>query len=835
VKDSRRPNGSSATHAPRASHPVRAGRAPRWQRALRSACWSVSLLGALPASTFGQQPAPQPGQPAQPGQPTANAGGSDLLGSAQLAGRPIESVRVTGNKQVPTSVILANARTREGTPYDPQTAQEDIQRIYGLRRFSNVTGRIEPTPAGVIVTFNVVEQRRIAEVRFRGNASVDDADLRGAIDLKAGESVDPFRIGLARRAIESVYRTKNFPYASVDIDQAAIDDNGVVTFLITEGPSVKVRNITFPGAKSFSDGKLKDQIQSRTYIPIFRNGQLNLEQVEDDVASVRRFYEQNGFFDIKVGRRVVVSPDQKEVQIDFVIEEGPRYVVDSVEFSGNTSIAADQLKKDLKLVEGISFDGDLLRRDVRQLVKSYSPLGFIYVEQGSGDAEYLRITPRTVFQLEPGKVKIVYEISEGKPFHVGQILVRGNTRSQDKLALREMRVAPGDLYNSATIQEAEGRIRGQYFSSAKITPVGDDPDTRDVLVEVTEAQTAFFTLGAGVNSNGGVGGNVTYVQRNFDLLDFPDSFEDLYSNNAFVGGGQTLRISLEPGTQSSNASIRFTEPWLFDQPYRLDADAYFRTRRRDVYDDERYGGRLALTRRFGDQWAVTGSVKVERVDIGNIKDKPIRSFEILDEEGYHTLDSLGLSFRRDTTDRGFVPSRGSVISAGVEAYGLLGGDETFQRWTVAGDWYHTLYEDLLDRRTILALHGDVAYISGDAPFYERLYGGGLGSIRGFRFRGVTPRSGPDDDRVGGNFSATGSAEVSFPLFAESLRGVVFTDVGTVESDFEIGTIRSSVGAGIRLNLPILGQVPVAIDFAFPLTKDGNDETQIISFSLGITP
>jgi outer membrane protein insertion porin family len=107
-------------------------------------------------------------------------------------------------------------------------------------------------------------------------------------------------------------------------------------------------------------------------------------------------------------------------------------------------------------------------------------------------------------------------------------------------------------------------------------------------------------------------------------------------------------------------------------------------------------------------------------------------------------------------------------------------------------------------------------------------------VRGFAFRGISPRSGPEDDRIGGDFMATGSAEVSFPLVGDQLRGVVFTDVGTVEPNFELGTIRSSVGAGVRLTLPFFGQVPIALDVAFPITKDDEDDTQIFSFSLGFS-
>ena len=138
-------------------------------------------------------------------------------------------------------------------------------------------------------------------------------------------------------------------------------------------------------------------------------------------------------------------------------------------------------------------------------------------------------------------------------------------------------------------------------------------------------------------------------------------------------------------------------------------------------------------------------------------------------------------------------------------------------------------------RHVLGLRTQVSVAGDNTPVFERFYGGGLGSVRGFEFRGISPRSGTEEDPVGGEFALTGTAEVNFPLVGETLRGVVFADAGTVEEQFEIGTIRSGVGAGFRLVLPILGnQMPLAVDFAYPVNKDRDDDTQIISFSFGFS-
>lgn len=776
---------------------------------------------------------------AQPAtQPTAVVG---TTAADSLKGRPVETVRVTGNAQVSTAVILNLIRTREGEPFDPVTVEEDYQRVYGLRKFSNVEAKVEPTDTGVIVVFNVTEQRQIVSVVFRGNSVVDDSTLAGLVDIRVGEAIDRFRISLARQAIEAYYRSKNYAFAHVDIDADKLATTGELSFRIVEGPHVRVRKVNFIGNQSFTNDRLKDAVQTKSWIWIFRAGTFDPEQIEDDVAAVRRFYEQKGFFDARVGRKIVWSPDQSEVQIDFVISEGPRYSVNRVLFSGNNSLSEAELRKNMKMTEGRFFDNDVAQRDVREIVRAYSPFGFIY-QPGSRDPAYLRIgqgeqSVRYVFQRESGKVDLFYDISEGKPFHVGRIHVRGNTKTQDKVILRELRIVPGQLYNAGELQDATDRLRSlPFFSNISITPIGEDPETRDLLVQADDrdVRTASFTIGGGINSNGGVGANITYEQKNFDIANWPREWQDMFNGEAFIGAGQNFRISLEPGTEQSSASIRFSDPWLFDQPYSFTGEAYYRTRQREDYDDRRFGGRVTIGKRFNYVYSGALTLRAESISIVNIDDKPIRADEILDQEGSNTLTSIALQAKRDTTNRGLLPTRGTTTTATYELVGALGGDFDYMKLGLAFDAYKLLHEDLLDRKTVLEFHADAGHIfSGDAPFFERYYGGGIGSIRGFEFRGVSPRSGPDEDRVGGDFFITGTAQISFPLAGEQLRGVIFTDAGTVEEDFEIGTIRASAGAGVRLTLPILGQVPIAVDFAFPFAKDDDDDTQVVSFSLGI--
>lgn len=818
-----------------------------WARVLAMAVAGVTLAG-LPAAARAQVPADDVAAPVEEAStpdgtitptiaPLPLRGAPSLVAgmTPDLVGKPVEAVVVTGNRQTSTAEILNQVRTREGEPFDPDTVVEDYQRIFSLRKFANVQAIVEPTGSGVRVVFQIAEQPQILQINVLGNLAISTQSILNTIDVREGESIDRFRISMARQAIESLYRRQNFPNAHVDVDLDAATRTGKLVFKVTEGSRVRVRKVEFVGNTSFTDDKLSGQVRTRSWIFVFRSGAFDQEQLEDDVASVRRFYESKGFFDVRVGRKVIVSPDQSEIQVNFLIDEGKAYTIERITFRGNDSVSEIDLRKDLKLTEGRRYDADILQRDIRKLVRKYSPLGYIYQPQ-STDPDYLQIDTKQIFEREPGRIELIYDIREGKPFRLGRVIVKGNQRTQDKVVLRELRVSPGQMYNAGELQDAIDRLRGTpFFETVSITPIGTDKDVRDLLIEVRERRTASLTFGGGVSSNGGVGGNITYEQRNFDIGAWPHGWGELFDDRTFVGAGQSFRATVEPGNKATNASIRFTEPWLFDQPYSFSGELYLRNRVREDYDDDRIGGRIGFGKRFNYVWSAGISLRGEDVKISDIDDPALRAPEILEYEGHNMVTAAGISVARDTTQGGLLPYMGTRLDASFEQAGALGGDFDFQKYAFGANWYIPLYEDLLERRTILSLRFDTGYIGGDAPFFERFYGGGIGTIRGFDFRGVSPRSGPDEDRIGGDFIATGTAELSFPIAGEQLRGVVFTDLGTVEPEFELGTLRASVGAGIRLTIPLLGQAPLAVDFAWPVNKDDQDDTRVLSFSFGVVP
>jgi outer membrane protein insertion porin family len=795
-----------------------------------------AALGARGDRSGGESP--RSGQPALGSDEESS---SDVSAAGQLAGRTVEAVRVVGNTQVSTSVILQLVRTREGDKFDPATVVGDYQRIYGqMKTFADVEARVQPTATGVIVIFIVTEQKQIKEIHYEGNSEIKTKDLEDATGIKKNEAIDQFRINLAQQSIEKLYRDKNYPFAHVQWSPEELQRTGVLVFRITEGPQVRVRKIDFIGNNTYSAWKLKDQIKTGTYIFIFNPGKYDSDELDDDVKSVSKFYKDHGFFDVRVGRKITRSADMKSMQITFVIDEGIRYVIDQVSFEGNLTVFEGTFRNSIKDVEGVPYDKDVIDNDVREMVKDYSKAGgFIYQEQPGipGNPEYLHIEPQTYYERDVGKVRLVYEISEGKQFRQGRILIRGNSKTQDKVILREMHLRPGQEYNSSEVQDAQDRLRGlPEFTSVTISPIGDDPNVRDLLVDVTEQRTAQISAGVGINSNGGFGGQLGYEQQNFDITNFPSSWGEVFSDRSFTGAGQDFQVRFDPGTEGSDAVVSFVEPYLFDQPYSFSTSGYYETHIRPVFNDQRAGGTFGLGRRFNYIYSASVSIGAADVDIRSLAlPYNVRAPEILAGAGHHTLTDAAVKLERDTTNHGSpVTYQGTDIWASFTDAGALGGTVNYDRFTWSLADYQQVKEDLLGRRTVLEFHTEGGDDPRKAPFYDRFYGGGIGSLRGFEYWGVSPRSGIADDAVGADFFMTGGVEYGFPLAEDFLRGVLFIDAGDYEPNWHYGVIRTSVGFGFRLVLPILGRQPLALDFGFPITQSRLDNTQVVSFSFGIT-
>jgi len=742
-------------------------------------------------------------------------------------------VRLEGNKRMSANAVLANVKTRVGEPFDAALVKADEQRLLQTRQFSSVLATKTQTNRGVVVTFQLTERPVVAKITVVGNKAYKEADLLKEIPFGALDPLDRFNLEAGRKAMENKYRHDGFGQVEVIIDETGLGD-GKVIYRVREGPKTRVHRIHFEGNTFFSWLKLRMTISSQQRFWPFISGALDTEQVDRDVETLRNLYVDEGLLDAQVARRLDYSGDRKSVTLTFLIDQGPRYRVNAVLFRGNMVFANEELAGRLKLSQGAFFTSLTVQRDAKALQDAYGELGYIdaTVKPGRQFLSPDRPPPAWTAKLgesHPALLNVTFDIEEKDSYRVGKVIIRGNSVTQDRVIRRELRFFPEQTFNTVAVEESRKRLtETQLFDKVAITPIGQQEGVRDALVEVQEGKTANFIIGVGVSSNSGLMGNVTFTQKNFDILGWPTR-KDSLAGRAWKGAGQTLTISAEPGTELMQFHIDWFEPYLYDRNYSLGQKIYYFDRARESYDETRVGYVPSLGHRFANKWYGEISARVEDVNIDNLDDDAPP--EVREVEGSSFLTGPKLTLVRDRTDSRWTPTSGDRIQLSLEE---IVGSFTFTK--VGADYHHyrTVWTDALDRKHILASRLAAGQILGDAPVFDKFYGGGIGSLRGFGFRGISPRSLGTDEAIGGSFMFFAGTEYIFPLVADQLKGVVFLDSGTVEKDFGISTYRVSAGFGVRWVIPFMGPVPMSFDFGFPIAKDEQDDTQVFSFSVGWT-
>ncbi len=626
------------------------------------------------------------------------------------------------------------------------------------------------------------------------------------------------------------YHEEGYYFAEVKVDEDALPRREVV-YNVVEGPKVFINDIKFEGNTQFDWFTLRFKVESQPRFWPFIKGQLDNDAIARDVDTLRNMYVAEGYLDAEVDARPQFSDDKTKVTLVFRIRQGPRYRVNKVIFKGNTVFPDEEIFKRLQLGQGVFLTAVRQQHDVKAITGLYGEMGFI---EAKVDVRRQFLAPTATMpswvgklnEARPALLNVVFEITESDRYTIGKIDIKGNNITQTRLIRQQLRFFPEQIFNTAAIEESRTRLKDtQMFDEVIVTPVGKEPGMRDVLVEVKEAKTAKFIVGAGYSTNNGLLGNVTYTERNFDIMAWPNQQRTFANGRAFKGAGQTLTISAEPGLEMMRFLIDWTEPNLWDQPVQLSNRIYLFTRERESYNELRFGDMVSIGRRFPNHWYLEFAQRLEGVNVGDIEDNAPP--QVFAAKGLHFIPGSKLTAVRDTTDSRWNPTKGDRASV---SYEQVVGEYNFGRLDASYHVYHTIFTDTQDRKHVIGGKVVAGQIFGDAPVFETFYAGGSGSMRGFEYRGVGPMV--NGYPVGGNFLFLAGVQYDFPLITEFLRGNVFVDTGTVETDTGFSSYRASAGFGFRMALPMMGPVPMSLDFGIPLFKQKGDNTQLVSFSVG---
>ena len=312
------------------------------------------LIACLVASTgWAQFP---PGEPQPP---------REQLPAPRNVQQPLVSdVRITGNETVEGDTIISYLRTRKDRVFDPEILQADKRRLSSSGLFRDVRIYTQQTSGGMVVTFEVFERPTIRYIRFHGNKGINDRALLKQCGLEVGDPLNFYAIEESRRKVEDYYHTRGFPKAEVRVVEGNEAEHRGATLGIAEGPLQRIAKVEFVGNEFVSDGRLKTQIESKPgFLWYLFRGKVDEEKIEQDIVRLTEYYRSLGFFRARIGRELAYDDNQEWLSLRFVIDEGPRYVIRSVQVAGSTRFNESDLLTLLELKEGEYFNSARMARD----------------------------------------------------------------------------------------------------------------------------------------------------------------------------------------------------------------------------------------------------------------------------------------------------------------------------------------------------------------------------------------------------------------------------------------------------------------------------------------
>ena len=749
---------------------------------------------SVPAS-----PAPPPSAPTQaptPLPPAAEPAPSNLLRPSvpSVSGvPPVLRVEVEGNVKVPKETVLQWFAVRPGDPFDPRRLARAVEELTKKGRFAVVRVEGEEAEGGVILYVTVQEFPRLSQVRFEGLDALKESDLRAAVSLSAGSFVAPWQRQRDRDKILETYRDKGYQSAGVrDTLLAAEGGDWSLVWQVQEGQKASIRQIVFAGNERVPAEKLRKQMQTSTN-GLWSGGDLKPEALKQDFDKIAAYYHSLGYLDGRVlSHDTELAANGKDLTLRIRIEEGKQYRVGKVEWKGNTVFADNEIHRVVRLFPGAPFDQSAFEATTQALFGLYQDRGYFY----------FTAAPRK--DIQGDLVNVTYDISEGQQARLHHIRVLGNTKTQDKVVLREFSLVPGETFDRSLLQRSMRDVfQLGFFEDINIPPEGLRPredGSVDLEVKVVEKQTGQLGAGAGYSAVNALTG-----------------FFEMAETNLF-GTGKRVSFRWEFSRVRNDINFSYTQPWLFDSPMTLTVDLFNsagRTRVNSFYRTQRTGGALRLGRRLDllDFTTVSWRYRAENVTFTDIDPAVDLRTRLSLQDGRRR--STGLTLRRNSTDSPFFPTRGSEAEWNGDLFGtFLGGDVSFLHNEVELAWYQRLG---LSKFT-LALRSRIGVLTGlenkAVPNDELFRPGGvfIYPVRGYDEFEIYPLG--NEPFVGGQALVLWSSELRYP-FSPRVHGALFFDAGNTwnsmaEADFS--DLRKGAGAGIRVEVPMIGLL--GLDYAY---------------------
>lgn len=744
--------------------------------------------------------------------------------------KKVAEIEIKGNERISEKYILRNIKTRKEGLFTPKVWNEDLRRLYETGLFNDVKTEIVKQDADhVWLRVDVSERIIVSDVLYKGNRRYKDRELREKLYLKPGMALEKGRVNLDIVTIKDLYREKSYLFTTVE-PEVVEDEPGrvILIYNITEDTKTLVGGIALKGNDNIPDKELLKIMETKVD-RWYNSAKFLKEEFQMDLGRIKSYYMDKGYLDVQVSsREPTFNDDRDRIYLTVTIRENHRYEVSSVTITGRTAYAEETLLEKTELRAGNFFSLGQMYRDSAAIEKYYKSDGRIFT----------KVNPLAVPDRDTNTITIEYKIREGKEVMIREIRVKGNKKTRDIVIRRELEFFPGEKFDYSKIEESMANLkRLAFFEKVDIKEIPSGlPGMADVEIAVVEQPTGQINMGVGFSTIETIMGSFSIQQRNFDIKDKPDSLKDFFTGSGFVGDGQSITLRARAGTRSQSYSLSFMEPWLFNKRIWFGFDLYKTMSEYTQYDESRTGGNLKLGRELVKDLSLTGIYSWEMIDIDDVSS--FSSPLIREEEGRSIISSVTASLTYDKRDSRFFATKGWFMNLSEKvAGGPFGGTENFFKTSGDLQGYFTLADiekwgkHVISAR-VRATHVKEFADSKRVPVFERLFAGGLNSVRGFEYREL----GPEDQgtKVGGNFRLLGTAEYSMPIYQDKFRIGFFSDAGYVWNriqDYDSDDYRVSIGVSLKVKLPI-SPIPISFDWARPVRRKDQDDIQIFTFNFG---
>ncbi len=693
----------------------------------------------------------------------------------------IEDVFFRGNRRVPAATLKARIFSHKGDVYDENALERDFMALWNTGFLDDIRLEVTDGEKGKIVTFFVREKKLVRSIDNKGLSTVTWSDVldefkKRKVGLSIQSQFDPVVIKRAEVVLQQLLASHGRQFATVRTRTRNIPPNSVaLTFIVVEGPKVKVGRVRFQGNTVFSSRhlvramKLSRPAGAPPWFYWFHKT-YDKEKVQYDLEQVRELYRSHGYFYALPKEPKIKMVDTrrrwpfffyswgrgKHVDLTIPVEEGVQYRLGKFVIRGNKLFKQEQLAPILQLKPGDIFDLSKVRKSIESYSKLYGQFGYINFT-ASPDIE-----PDNKKRL----INLALDFEEEKQYFVHRIEFQGNTKTRDKVIRRELLIDEGNIFNSSWWELSVLRVNQLgFFDAVKKEDYDIKQNSKEKNIDIT-----LKIKEKGRNSIGFSGG-VSGLAGNFVGIN--------YATNNFLGLGETLSVQVQFGTFEKLYSFGFTEPYLFDRPittgftifksdFRFDQlrqAALFSGVSPSALQQTPFGqftfqnfqqnsagftvfASYPLRRSFARVGLTYSYSKSSVQTFSPASDAFFRALSFRGLQGPNTLSGITSSqlmptYVYNTVNDAWNPSSGKYLYAALAFSGsVLGGNVNTIRPVFEAKYFHPVAKRRAEKPHVLGFRLLASSVTGFggrvAPPFSRFYVGGEEDIRGFDIRSISP-------------------------------------------------------------------------------------------------